>query len=107
MAVMFPLRPGLAVTVKRTKLIIFFIWLSFFAFRFPMLFAANLNKKQLCYVQLDETFGQGTVKLYYFLNLICFVALPFLAILILYSVILVRLKRRKPSKTEDIVLRNG
>lgn len=104
-AVVYPLRLGF-LTVNRTKLTLLFIWLAAFVFRFPMVYAASLNEKQLCYIQLDQTFGQGTAKIYYFLNLICLFALPFLAILILYSAILVTLKRRKPPKI-DTVLRNS
>ena len=105
LAVMFPLRLGIF-TVRRTRLTIIFIWLSAFVFRVPMVLAASLNDKQHCFIQLDETFGQGTEKIYYLLNLICLFASPFLTILILYSAILVTLKRQKLTKN-DGVLKNA
>ena len=88
----------------RTKLLITLIWLTAAVFRFPMVYAASLNNvdgKQHCYIQLDETFGKGTENIYYFVNLLCLFAVPFLAILILYSAIIVTLRRRKLSKPEN------
>lgn len=109
LAIVFPLRT-LLLTIPRTKLLIMFIWLTASAFRFPMVYAASLNtvdRKQHCYVQLDETFGNGTEKIYYFVNLLCLFAAPFLAILMLYSAIIVTLKRRKPPKPDSELRMNS
>ena len=109
LAILFPLRTSL-LTIPRTKLLITLIWLIASAFRFPMVYAASLNnvdRKQHCYIQLDETFGDGTAKIYYFVNLLCLFAAPFLAILILYSAIIVTLKRRKLPKPENAFRMNS
>ena len=78
LAVIFPLRTSL-LTIFRTKLLITLIWLTASVFRFPMVYAASLNnvdEKQHCYIQLDETFGKGTEKIYNFVNLLCLFAAP-------------------------------
>ena len=109
LAVIFPLRTSL-LTIPRTKLMIIVIWLTASVFRFPMVYAASLNdvdRKQHCYVQLDETFGDGTEKIYYFVNLLCLFAAPFLAILVLYSAIIATLKRRKPPKPDSELRMNS
>lgn len=109
LAILFPLRTSL-LTIPRTKLLITLIWLTASAFRFPMVYAASLNNidgKQHCYIQLDETFGNGTEKIYYFVNLLCLFAAPFLAILTLYSAIIVTLKRRKLVKPENALRMNS
>ena len=103
LAIMFPLRPSL-LTIPRTKLLVTLIWLTASIFRLPMVYAAGLNNvdgKQHCYIQLDETFGIGAEKIYYFVNLLCLFAAPFLAILILYSAIVVTLKRGKLPKPDS------
>lgn len=103
LAVVFPLRIPL-LTIPRTKLVILLIWITATVFRFPMVYAASLNNvdgKQHCYIQLDQTFGSGTEKIYYFVNLFCLFAAPFLVILILYSAIIVTLKRRKLPKPDS------
>ncbi|XP_022800969.1 neuropeptide FF receptor 2-like [Stylophora pistillata] len=102
LAVVFPLRPSL-LTIPRTKGIIFFIWLSAIAFRAPMAYSASLNSlngKPHCYIALHETFGDETKKIYYFLNLFSFFLIPFLFILILYTAILITLKKRKPPQVD-------
>ena len=105
LAVMFPLRPRL-LTILRTKLTILFIWFSAITFRFPMVYAASMNNiygKPHCYIGLDEAFGEGTQKIYYFINLFCLFVAPFLAISIFYSAILETLKKRKPPKVDSTV----
>lgn len=109
LAIIFPLRTPL-LTIPRTKLTIMFIWLIASVFRFPMVYAASLNNvdgKQHCYIELDGTFGNGTEKIYYFVNLLCLFATPFLAILILYSAIIVTLKRRKLPKPDSALRMNS
>lgn len=108
LAIMFPLRTSL-LTIPRTKLLVTLIWLTASIFRFPVVYAVSLNNvdgKQHCYIQLDETFGHGTEKIYYFVNLLCLFAAPFLAILILYSAIIVTLKRRKLPKPDSALRMN-
>ena len=102
LAVIFPLRSSL-LTIPRTKVIIIFIWLTAIAFRVPMAYSAslhNLNGKPNCYIVLDETFGDGTKKVYYFLNLFSLFVIPFFIILILYTAILVTLKKRTPPQVD-------
>ena len=109
LAIMFPLRTSL-LTIPRTKLLIMLMWLTASIFRFPLVYSVSLNNvdgKQHCYVQLDETFGNGTEKIYYFVNLLCLFAAPFLAILILYSAIIVTLKRRKLPKPNSALRINS
>ena len=109
LAIMFPLRTSL-LTISRTKLMIMLIWLIASIFRFPLVYAVSLNDvdgKQHCYVKLDESFGNGTEKIYYFVNLLCLFAAPFLAILILYSAIIVTLKRRKLPKPDSALRMNS
>lgn len=55
----------------------------------------NLNGKLNCYIVLDEIFGDGIKKVYYFLNFFSFFVILFFIILILYIVILVILKKCK------------
>ena len=55
---------------------------------------------EYCYIVLDETFGDGTKKVYYFLNLFSLFVIPFFIILILYTAILVTLKKRKPPQVD-------
>ena len=96
-AVLFPLRTF--VSERLCKVIILFTWILALAFRLPTVYAVHLitgnDGKLYCHLLLDGTFGQGTQKLYYNLNMIAIFSLPLLVTVILYSAIIVKLKKRK------------
>lgn len=70
-----------------------------------MVYAVSLNNvdgKRHCDIQLDQTFGSGTEKIYYLVNIFCLLAAPFLAISIFYSAIIFTLRRRKIPKPDSV-----
>lgn len=96
-AVVFPLRTF--VSTRMCKVVIFCTWLIALAFRSPTVYAVHLvpgkNGKLYCNLALDVTFGPGAKKLYYNFNMIAIFTIPFLTTVILYTSIMVTLKRRK------------
>ena len=95
-AVVFPLRTF--VSARLCNVIILCTWLLALAFRLPTVYAVQLmseDGKLYCNLLLDVTFGQGTAKLYYHVNLVVIFTIPLVMIVVLYSAIIITLKRRK------------
>ena len=95
-AVVFPLRTF--VSARLCKVIILCTWLLALAFRLPTVYAVNLMTQDgtlFCNLLSDVTFGQGTSKMYYHINLIIIFTIPLVIIVVLYSAIIITLKRRK------------
>ncbi|KXJ16323.1 Substance-K receptor [Exaiptasia diaphana] len=98
LAVVFPLRRGL-ITIPICQTMIGFMWLAAIAAAFSEFYAIELrtfNGDIYCYLDLDYFFGEGSSKAYFNFIIIGFFAIPFTAIIILYSgIIAVLLKRRR------------
>lgn len=96
-AVLFPLRTF--VSTRVCKVIILCTWLLALAFRIPTVYAVKTmtgkDGKLYCNLLLDVTFGDGVKQVYYHFNMIIIFSIPLLTIVILYSAIIVTLKRRK------------
>ena len=74
------------------------IWFIAAAFRFPISYAITLKQtenKIYCDVKLDQEFGVGSEKVYYQVVLVAMYAVPLAAIIVLYSIIVVSLKKQK------------
>mgnify|MGYP001795481751 CR=1 FL=1 len=83
---------------RRAKFIVLSIWITAVAFRLPICYAINLKEVDnniFCNMMLDQEFGFGTEKIYYQVILVAMYAVPMATIVILYSVIIVSLKRHK------------
>lgn len=96
-AVVFPLRTY--VSTRLCKVIILCTWLLALAFRIPTVYAVQTmtgkDGKLYCNLNLDVTFGEGVQRFYYHFNMIVIFTVPLLTIVILYTAIIVTLKRRK------------
>lgn len=96
-AVVFPLRTF--VSTRICKVIILCTWLLALAFRIPTVYAVQTmtgkDGKLYCNLLLDVTFGEGVQRFYYHFNMIVIFTVPLLTIMILYTTIIVTLKRRK------------
>lgn len=96
-AVVFPLRTF--VSTRLCKVIILFTWILALAFRIPTVYAVQTmtwkDSKLYCNLLLDVTFGEGVKRVYYHFNMIAIFSVPLLTIVILYTAIIVTLKRRK------------
>ena len=107
-AVVFPLRKFVSAWV--CKVIILCTWLVALAFRLPTVHAVQLmteEGKLYCNLLLDVTFAQGASKLYYYFNVIVMFTIPLLVIVILYSAILITLKRREAPRLTPENLSNN
>ena len=96
-AVVFPLRTF--VSTRLCKVIMLLMWLLALAFRIPSVYAVQTmtgkDGKLYCHLDLDVTFGKGVKRVYYHFNMIAIFSVPLLTIAILYTAIIVTLKRRK------------
>ena len=96
-AVVFPLRT--CVSLRFCAVSIVCTWLAALVIRFPTIMSVQTmtgrDGKVYCNLLLDNTFGAGSQKVYYQFTMIAVFTLPFITIVVLYSAIIVTLKRAK------------
>lgn len=100
LAIVYPFRPK--ITVKSSKFIIAFIWLLAVVVRFPYLYSLKVAFKEargefVCGANIETAFGNRQAReIYYTFLFIAFYGLPFIVIVMSYSVIVITLRRHKP-----------
>ena len=95
-AVVVPLRSPL-ITIKRCPFFIVATWIIAMAVHSPYLVAQKLVEYpggMSCETQWRETFGENAERAYFFVLAIVFFYTSFVLLVILYSVILIKLKRQ-------------
>ena len=94
-AVVFPFRPPF-ITTRRCMFLIFIAWFVAIAIAWPYLFAQihdGRGGKLVCGIKWKEAFGESSSsKSYYLPRHLIFVYIPIFLMVILYSVILIKLK---------------
>ena len=96
LAVNFPLRT--LITTKICAFLICISWLSAAVVRIPTLIATEFeeyNGDVYCLLDMDETFGSGSGRIYFRSVFIALYALPFSVILVLNTAIVVVMRKRK------------
>jgi len=98
-AAVFPLRSPL-ISSKLCPLLILATWIVAMAVNSPFLVAYKLvelpNEKLYCFLQWDEAFGESfSYENYFLVTLILFYYIPIAVLVILYSIIVIKLKKQK------------
>ena len=95
--VAFPYRSAY-ITTRLSKLMVLSTWLVGVFTQWPYLYSTDLVLKNglvLCYIDYDRAFGIGAKQMYYNFSLIVIFFFPLAITTVAYTIIVVKLKRRK------------